>query len=67
MQTSKDSSLAFGLPLDLLQQDVDIIDDQAEHIVLTLRIPKATILKNHGLLMALSEAACSGTVPAGEQ
>ena len=43
------------LPAGVLQQDACIIDEQAEHLVLTLRVPKAKILSNHLLLMALSE------------
>jgi hypothetical protein len=59
MKKSKDNSGVIMLPAELLQQDIVIIDDQDDHIVLTVRISKATILKNHALLMALSEAASS--------
>jgi hypothetical protein len=39
-----------------LRQDVAIFDDQDEHLVLTLRVPKESIRKNIGILSALSEA-----------
>jgi hypothetical protein len=54
-QKSEHNSSTFILPLDLLQQDCDIIDDQDEHIVLTLRLLKELIRDNHRLLMALAE------------
>jgi hypothetical protein len=55
MQKSEHNSSTFILPLDLLQQDCDIIDDQDEHIVLTLRLLKQLIRDNHLLLMGLAE------------
>jgi hypothetical protein len=48
---------AFVLPVGLLQQDADIIDDQENHIVLTLRLPKEVIRSNRALLRALAEMA----------
>jgi cold shock protein len=50
-QKSEHNSSTFILPLDLC----DIIDDQDEHIVLTLRLLKELIRDNHRLLMALAE------------
>ena len=43
------------LPKGILQQDMEIIDEQESHIVLTLRVPIDWIRKNHAMLMALSE------------
>jgi hypothetical protein len=34
-----------------LQQDVCIIDEQPDHLVLMVRVPKATILANHAMLL----------------
>lgn len=51
------------LPVELLRQDVDIIDDQEEHLVFSVRVSKATILRNHGLLMAISGAVCGQSTP----
>lgn len=45
------------LPAGVLQLEACVIDEQPDHLVLTLRVPKAAILSNHHLLMALSEAA----------
>ena len=47
--------VSFMLPTGILQQDMDIIDEQENHIVLTLRVPIDWIRKNHAMLMALSE------------
>jgi hypothetical protein len=44
-------------PAGVLQQDVVIIDEQPDHLVLAVRVPKQMILSNHLLLMAVSEAA----------
>jgi hypothetical protein len=65
MQKSEHNSSRFILPLDLLQQDCDIIDDQDEHIVLTLRLLKEMIRDNHRLLMALAERSLGrdGDIP----
>jgi hypothetical protein len=62
---SKDNSGTFVLPRALLRQDVDIIDDQDEHIVLTLRLLKELIRDNHRLLMALAERSIGrdGDIP----
>ena len=37
----------------ILQADAVILDEQAEHVVLTMRIPKETVRKNLGLLWCL--------------
>jgi hypothetical protein len=39
-----------------LQQDLAILDDQDNHLVMTLRVPKEFIRKNIGMLNALSES-----------
>jgi hypothetical protein len=44
------------LPVQALQMDSVILDTQDDHVVLTVRVPKELIRKNHGILMALSEA-----------
>jgi hypothetical protein len=43
------------LPVAALQQDSVILDEQLDHIVLTLRVPKAAIRNNIPLLMALAD------------
>jgi hypothetical protein len=48
---------AIMLPKGILQQDFDIIDDQENHIVLTVRVPKNLIRDNQRLWQALSEMA----------
>lgn len=53
---------AFTMSTAVLREDACIIDEQDGHLVLTLRISKETILRNHGLLAALSDAV-SGSVP----
>jgi len=47
------------VPAGALQQDMAIIAEQPEHLVLMLRVPKATILANHAMLLALSESCVS--------
>ncbi len=47
----------FVLPTGILQEDAVIIDNQEDHIVLTLRVSKDLIRDNHSLLMALLEIA----------
>ncbi len=47
------------VPAGALQQDLCIIDEQADHLVLTLRVPKASIKANHAMLLALSETSGS--------
>jgi hypothetical protein len=49
----------FVLPVGILQQDSSIIDEQDDHLVLTIRISKEAIRNNHLLLKALSEACAS--------
>jgi hypothetical protein len=55
MEKSEHNSSTFILPRDLLQQDCDIIDDQGDHVVLTLRLLKQLIRDNTRLLMGLAE------------
>jgi hypothetical protein len=55
MEKPEQNSSTFILRLALLQEDCNIIDEQGDHVVLTIRISKATIRKNYGMLMALSE------------
>jgi hypothetical protein len=47
------------LPRGLLQRDSSIIDEQADHLVLMLRIPKDVIRNNAPLLHALMEMAAA--------
>ena len=47
----------YFLPTGILQQDAVVIDEQENHIVLTVRVPLNLIRDNHALLMALSEIA----------
>lgn len=44
-------------PANVIVSDACIIEEQKEHLVVALRIPKSTILNNHALLCALSECA----------
>jgi hypothetical protein len=53
---------AFVLPTGILQQDFDIIDEQDDHLVLTLRVPKEVIRKYQPLLQALMEMSASSPV-----
>jgi hypothetical protein len=55
MEPSENNSSTFILPRDLLQRDADIIDEQDQHIVLTLRLLKQLIRDNRQLLMGLAE------------
>jgi hypothetical protein len=43
------------LPVAALQMDSVILDTQEDHIVLTIRVPKAVIRDNIPLLMGLAE------------
>jgi hypothetical protein len=52
-----DPRVAFVLPTGILNVDADIIDDQENHIVLTLRVSKEMIRSNRALLSALIEMA----------
>ena len=47
------------MPAGALQHDMCIIDEQPDHLVLMVRVPKALILSNHAMLLAQSEAASS--------
>jgi hypothetical protein len=51
------SSGGFMLPTAILQQDAVVIDEQENHIVMTLRLPIDVIRDNHTTLMALIEIA----------
>lgn len=53
---------AFTLPLGILQQDFEIIDEQENHVVLTARLLIDMIRDNVPFLMALSEIV-TGTTP----
>jgi hypothetical protein len=50
---------AFILPAGILQRDSSIIDEQADHLVVMLRIPKDVIRNNAPLLRALMEIAAA--------
>jgi hypothetical protein len=52
----------YFLPTGILQQDAVVIDEQENHIVLTVRLPIDLIRNNHTTLMALSEIA-TGSSP----
>jgi hypothetical protein len=54
---------AIVLPTGILQQDFDIIDEQENHIVLTVRVPIELIRDNRALLMALLEIAAEKPRP----
>jgi hypothetical protein len=58
---------AIMLPKGILQQDFDIIDDQENHIVLTVRVPKNLIRDNQRLWQALSEIAIEKPRPPVEK
>lgn len=47
----------FTLPAAVLRQDAVVIDEQENHIVMTMRLPIDLIRNNHTTLMALSEIA----------
>jgi hypothetical protein len=47
----------FFLPAAVLQQNAVVIDEQENHIVLTVRVPRDWIRDNHPTLMALCEIA----------
>ncbi len=51
------------IPAEVLALNSCILDEQPDHIVVTLRIPKAAIRDNHALLAALSER-CGELSPA---
>jgi hypothetical protein len=56
-KADKLNTTAVVLPAGILQRDFDIIDEQENHVVLTVRVPLDLIRDNHPLLMALSEIA----------
>ena len=51
------TSVSFKLPTGILQQDFEIIDEQENHVVLTVRVPLNLIRDNMPLLRALAEIA----------
>jgi hypothetical protein len=55
----------FVLPTAILQEDACVIDEQENHIVLTVRVPLDLIRNNHPVLMALSEIATGKPVLSG--
>lgn len=59
-------SASFVLPTGILQQDFDIIDEQENHVVLTVRVPINLIRDNHAQLMALSRIATGDPRPPAE-
>jgi len=59
------TSPTFTLPTGILQQDIDIIDEQENHIVLMVRVPLNWIRDNMPLLTALSEIATGKPRAAG--
>jgi hypothetical protein len=62
MSKARSETDPIMLPAGVLRPDFCIIDEQPDHLVLTVRVPKATILKHHLMLLALSEAV-SETAP----
>jgi len=58
------NGVAFVLPTGILQRDFDIIDEQDDHVVLTVRVPLDLIRDNHALWKALSEIAAKPRAPA---
>jgi hypothetical protein len=54
------------LPAAILQEDAAVIDEQENHIVLTVRVPLDLIRDNYALLMALSEIATGKPRPPAE-
>jgi len=55
---------SFEMPKGILFEDAVIIDDQDDHLVLTLRVPKDVIWKNRPLLSALVEMSAPTWSPA---
>lgn len=56
----------IALPTASIEHDACIIDEQAEHLLLAVRLPRRFIVENHALMMALSERATgSPAVPTG--
>ena len=51
------------LPTGILMEDACIIDEQENHVVLTVRVPLDLIRDNHAVLMALSEIATGRPLP----
>jgi hypothetical protein len=56
-ETLPENPGAIMLPAAVLRQDAVIIDEQENHIVLTVRVPLDWIRDNHATLMALCEIA----------
>jgi hypothetical protein len=61
LNTATDPS--FVLPTGILMEDACIIDEQENHVVLTVRVPLDLIRDNHAMLMALSEIATGRPLP----
>jgi hypothetical protein len=57
MAAEQPNAGTFVLPKSILQQDFDIISEQEDHIVLTVRVSLDLIRDNERLLMALLEIA----------
>jgi hypothetical protein len=51
----KSESELFTLPVAALQLDSVILDDQEDHVVLTLRVSKEWVRNNLQLLMGLAD------------
>jgi hypothetical protein len=71
MQTESDQYTAIEpsiitLPAAILLQDTVMIDEQENHVVLTLRLPIDLIRDNHATLMALCEIATGKSMPLAE-
>jgi hypothetical protein len=54
------------LPAAILQQDAVVIDEQENHVVLTVRLPIDLVRNNHTTLMALYEIATGKSAPPAE-
>jgi hypothetical protein len=56
-QADKLNPAIITLPAAILQQDAVVIDEQENHVVLTVRVPIDVIRDNQTTLMALIEIA----------
>jgi hypothetical protein len=56
-EADKLNTTTIMLPAGILQQDAVVIDEQENHIVMTLRLPIDVIRDNQTTLMALIEIA----------
>jgi hypothetical protein len=48
------------LPVAALQMDSVILDDQEDHVVLTIRLPKEVVRNNLQLLMGIADRSLAG-------